>query len=89
MRERTQIVPNVDMIVRTRILAGLNKLDVARAAGIPHSSVIRAEMGKSVRPRTAMGISRALGVPFDKLFTIQTPRFINGAEQNTASREGG
>lgn len=70
---RTEIVPRSEVITRTRILAGLNKLDVAKAAGIPHSSVIRAERGQSVSPKTAVGISEALGMDFDKLFTIKAP----------------
>ena len=70
---RTVIVPNSEIIARTRILAGLNKLDVAKAAGIPHSSVLRAERGQSVSPKTAAGISKALGMDFDALFTIKSP----------------
>lgn len=69
---RTGITPNSKIITRTRILAGLNKLDVAKLAGIPHSSVIRAERGQGVSPKTAIGISKALGKPFDELFTIKT-----------------
>lgn len=73
MQERTKIIPHGEIIRRTRILAGLNKLDVAKAAGIPHSSVIRAERGQSVSPKTAVGISKALGLEFDEIFTIRTP----------------
>lgn len=73
MQMRTEIVPNSEIITRTRILAGLNKLDIAKVAGIPHSSVIRAERGQSVSPKTAVGISKALGMDFDELFTIRTP----------------
>lgn len=76
MQTRTEIVPNGELITRTRILLGLNKLDVARKAGIPHSSVIRAELGRGVTPKTAVGISKALGMSFDDLFTIKVP---NGA----------
>lgn len=72
MQMRTEIIPYSETITRTRILAGLNKLDVAKAAGIPHSSVIRAERGQSVSPKTAVGISKALGMDFDELFTIKT-----------------
>lgn len=73
MSNRTEIIPNSEVITRTRILAGLNKLDVAKAAGIPHSSVIRAERGQGVSPKTAIGISEALGVDFDELFVIKAP----------------
>lgn len=58
---RTAIIPNSPVIIRKRVLSGLNKSDVAKAAGIPHSSVIRAESGKSVSPKTATGICKALG----------------------------
>lgn len=73
MQNRTGIIPHSSIITRARILAGMNKLDVAKAAGIPHSSVIRAERGQGVSPKTAIGISEALGKPFDELFTIKTP----------------
>ena len=68
---RTAIIPNSPVIIRKRVLSGLNKSDVAKAAGIPHSSVIRAESGKSVSPKTAAGICKALGMDFDALFTIK------------------
>ena len=58
MQARTEIVPNGALIARTRILAGMNKTDVARKAGVPHSSIIRAEQGRGVTPKTALGISR-------------------------------
>lgn len=70
---RTEILPNSTAIMRTRVLSGLNKTDLAKAAGIPHSSVIRAEEGKSVSPKTATGICRALGMKFDDLFIIKAP----------------
>ena len=73
MRNRTHILPKADAIIRKRILAGLNKQDVASRANIPPSSVSRAEMGRCVSPRTAAGISRVLGEPFDDLFTIWVP----------------
>lgn len=68
---RTEIIPNGHEILRKRVLSGLNKMDLAKAAGIPHSSVIRAESGKSVSPKTATGICKALGMKFDDLFTIK------------------
>ncbi len=69
---KTKIVPNGNKIVRERVLRGLNKSDVATAAGIPHSSVIRAEEGKNVSPKTATGICGALEMDFDSLFTIES-----------------
>ena len=73
MAMRTIIAPNANVIARSRILAGLNKLDMAKVAGVPHSAVVRAERGQGVSPKTAIGISKALGMPFDELFTIKTP----------------
>lgn len=70
---RTEILPNGAAIMRKRVLSGFNKTELARVAGIPHSSVIRAEEGKSVSPKTATGICRALGMDFDALFTIKAP----------------
>lgn len=69
---KTRIIPNGNKIVRERVLRGLNKSDIASAAGIPHSSVIRAEEGKSVSPKTATGICGALKMDFDSLFTIES-----------------
>ena len=68
---RTEIIPNSPVIIRKRVLSGMNKSDVAKVAGIPHSSVIRAESGQSVSPKTATGICKALGMQFDDLFTIR------------------
>lgn len=68
---KTRVIPNGEKIVRERVLRGLNKKDVADAAGIPHSSVIRAEEGKSVSPKTATGICSALHMEFDSLFSIE------------------
>lgn len=67
---KTTIVPNSGRIVRERVLRGLSKLDVANAAGVPHSSIIRAEEGKGVSPKTATGICNALQMDFDSLFEI-------------------
>ena len=72
MQMRTEIVPNSEIITRTRILAGPNRLDMAKAAEIPHASVIRADRAQSVSAETADGISKALGMDFDELFTIKT-----------------
>lgn len=69
---KTRIIPSSEKIVRERVLRGLNKTDVANAANIPHSSVIRAEEGKSVSPKTATGICAALDMEFDALFTIES-----------------
>lgn len=81
MPRLTHIVPRTDIIIRTRILAGLNKLDLAKAAGIPHSSIIRMERGGGVSPKTATSISRALRQPFDTLFSIQFTGENDGVAQ--------
>ena len=39
MQQRTEIVPHAQAIAYARVEAGYSKLDIARAAGIPHSSV--------------------------------------------------
>lgn len=74
---RTKIIPKGETIIRKRILSGFNKSDIAKAAGIPHSSVIRAEAGDSVSPKTAAGICKALGMDFDDLFTIKATGINN------------
>lgn len=83
MQYRTEIIPNGALIERTRILAGLNKQEVATKAGIPNSSIIRAERSQGVSAKTAAGICAVLGVAFDDLFQIVRP---GGAADKT--REG-
>lgn len=73
MQGRIKIIPDAEAIAKTRILAGMSKLDVAKAANIPHSSIVRAELGQGVSPKTAAGISKALGVRFEELFMIVMP----------------
>lgn len=69
----SKIIPNGAAIERTRIIAGLSKIQVAQLADIPQSSVVRAERGQGVTAATAAGICRALGREFDDLFTINRP----------------
>lgn len=83
MQQRTEIVPHAQAIAYARVEAGYSKLDIARAAGIPHSSVIRAECGQGVSAKTAAGICKALGRKLDDLFTVNCPS--GPAEQ---AREG-
>lgn len=73
MKTRTEVLPNPQAIAHARVEAGYSKLDVARAAGIPHSSVIRAERGQGVSAKTAAGICKALGRRLDDLFTVNCP----------------
>lgn len=80
----SKIIPNGVLIERTRIVAGLSKLDVAKVANIPQSSVVRAERSQGVTAATAAGICRALGKEFDELFTICRP----GGATAPAEREG-
>ena len=61
MQQRTEIVPHAQAIAYARVEAGYSKLDIARAAGIPHSS------------ETAAGICNALGRKLDDLFTVNCP----------------
>ena len=69
----SKIIPNGAEIERTRIIAGLSKVEVAQMADIPQSSIVRAERGQGVTAATAAGICRALGRSFDELFTIRRP----------------
>ena len=85
MSKRVAIVPHGEAIIKARIEAGLNKTDIAKMANIPHSSVIRAEQGGGVRPKTAIGISKALGMDFDELFTIKT----SGTDGEGAAQDSG
>lgn len=85
MQNRTKVIPRADTIIKARIMAGLNKSDVAKAAGIPHSSIIRAERGQGVSPKTAVGISKALGIPFDDLFSIKAPGAVDPGRGPTSA----
>lgn len=73
MQNRIKILPNSAALVRARVIKGLTKVELGSVAGIPHSSIVRAEQGYGVGPKTATRLSDALGQPFDALFTIQTP----------------
>lgn len=90
MQRRTRIIPDTEALARARVLQGLTKVELGKKAGIPHSSIVRAEQGFGVNPRTATKLSKALGEPFDSLFAIQAPGATSGAGQVPASgsREG-
>lgn len=75
MQKRTRIIPNSEALARARILQGLTKIELSQKAGITHSSIVRAEQGFGVTPRTAIKLSQALGEPFDNLFVIQIPGY--------------
>lgn len=73
MQNRTRIVPNSEALARARVMRGLTKVELGSVAGVPHSSIVRAEQGYGVGPKTATRLSEALEEPFDSLFSIQTP----------------
>lgn len=91
MQKRTRIIPDGEALARARVLQGLTKVELGEKAGIPHSSIVRAEQGLGVNPKTATKLSTALGAPFESLFVIQAPRATSGAGQALAreSMEGG
>lgn len=81
MQKRTRIIPDGAALARARVLQGLTKTELGDKAGIPHSSIVRAEQGLGVNPKTATKLSAALGEPFDSLFVIQAPGASSGAGQ--------
>ena len=68
---RTNIIARGNVLMQKRIRSGLSKVDLAARAGIPHSSLLRAEQGRGVSPKTAVALSNALDMPFDELFIIE------------------
>jgi DNA-binding XRE family transcriptional regulator len=54
-----------------RIKKGLNKLALAKAAGVNHSVIIRAERGNAVTPKTALLICKALDCCFEDAFVLE------------------
>lgn len=89
MQNRTKILPNSEALARARVLRGMTKVELGEKAGIPHSSIVRAEQGFGVNPKTATKLSEALGEPFDNLFVIQAPGASSEAEQIPASGSRG
>ena len=79
----SKIVPNGAEIERARILSGMTARQLAEKAGVPCSSIVRAERGQGVHVTTATGIYKALGRGFDDLFQIVRP--VGPADQ---AREG-
>lgn len=80
----SKIIPNGAAIERSRILAGMTAKQIAQTAGIPCSSVTRAEKGLGVTVTTAAGICAALGKEFDELFSIHRP----GGTDNPPAEKG-
>lgn len=69
----SKIVPNGEVIERTRILSGMTAKELAQRASVPPSSIVRAQRGLGVSAATAAGICKALGREFDDLFQIVRP----------------
>lgn len=67
---RDKILVRGDALKRARIVSGMTKSELAKRAGINHSSVVRAEQGKSVSPGVARSVCVAFGKSFDELFEI-------------------
>lgn len=84
MQKRTRIIPDGEALARARVLQGMTKVELGEKAGIPHSSIVRAEQGLGVNPKTATKLSAALGEPFESLFVIQAPGATSGAGQAPA-----
>lgn len=81
----SKIVPNGEVIERTRILANMTGRDLAQQAGVPASSIVRAERGLGVSVTTANGICKALGREFDDLFRIVRPGSAAGLPRGGVS----
>ncbi len=73
MSTRVSIIPHGALIQECRIKAGMSTIELAEAASIKNSAVIRIEKSGGVRAKTAAGICDALGMEFDQLFTIKRP----------------
>ncbi|WP_168190104.1 helix-turn-helix transcriptional regulator [Caloramator sp. E03] len=53
-----------------RIKKGFTYRALGKKAGISYLSIIRAEEGKNIFPKTAKAIAEALEVDFDEIFKI-------------------
>lgn len=56
---------------KTRMETGLSMNQLATKASVPVSVVSRMEKGKSIVPKTAKAISKALNKSFEELFIIE------------------
>jgi|GEM_PF-2749737 len=68
-----------DKLIRLRLEKGLKQAQVAKAAGIKQPSYASIEKGdtKNVSLNVAIGIAKALDVPFNELFDIDQPSDFN------------
>lgn len=64
------IVANVQVLERERVRRGLNKKELAVGAGVDRSSVVRAEQGLPVSPRTSKKLCDFLGMSLEELFSL-------------------
>lgn len=65
------IVSRGNNLERARVLRGETITALAKAAGVNHSMICRAECGLGVRPETALKLCAALECEFDDLFEIK------------------
>lgn len=64
------IVAKSKVLERERVRRGLNKKELAVGAGVDRSSVVRAEQGLPVSPRTSKKLCDFLGMPLEELFSL-------------------
>lgn len=69
-------------ISKMRIKQGLSMRALAIKAGLSVSSVSKIERGmvKTIRPLSAQKICTALNVPFDTLFSIESPTALENKD---------
>lgn len=60
-----------ESFTKTRMETGLSMNQLAEKASVPVSVVSRMEKGKSIVPKTAKAISKALNKSFEELFIIE------------------
>jgi transcriptional regulator with XRE-family HTH domain len=65
-----KILAKSNALQEIRIKKGFTYRALGKKAGISYLSIIRAEEGKSVFPKTAKAIADALEVDFDEIFKI-------------------
>lgn len=66
-----RIVPKSDTLATARIVGGKTQAKLAAEAGLPRTTISRAELGKSIGAQAATQICAALGKPFEELFSIE------------------
>lgn len=61
-------------LTEQRVSKGWSKTELAKKSKVLHSSIVRAEQGCSVSPKSAKAIADALEMPVLDLFTVSTRR---------------